>query len=67
METAQIVILSGLVLDILGIGVLSWKPFFTSKSEVDQLSGTYYNGNPYMGPRLFADRKAVRLGPHSYC
>ena len=54
MDTGQILVLSGLALDAAGIAILSWKPFFVSSAEIEKLSGTYYNGNPFMGPRLFA-------------
>ena len=62
MDFGQSVILFGLVLDALGIAVLSWKPFFMSDEDIQKLSGTYWDENPHVGPRLFSDRRAVRFG-----
>ena len=53
---------TGLVLDIVGILVISCAGLFENNESLDEQSGSYYDENPYLRKALFKNRKLLRIG-----
>ena len=62
MSVGELLILIGLALDVVGIAAISWRTLLVSKERVADLSGTYWDANPHLGPWLLAGRTDMRIG-----
>ena len=62
MSVGELLILIGLGLDVVGIAAISWRTLIVSTQKVAELSGTYWDANPHLGPWLLAGRNDMRIG-----
>ena len=53
---------TGLLLDIVGLLVISFPGIFESGAALEEQSGTYYDGNRYLRKALFKNRTLLRIG-----
>lgn len=53
---------TGLLLDAVGILVISFPGLFESNRALEQQAGTYWDANPHLGKALFKNRLLLRIG-----
>ena len=53
---------TGLLLDIVGLLVISFPGLFEGREALEEQSGTYWDGNPHLRKALFKNRTLLRVG-----